>query len=57
MTPLGALGGRWSRATAINGRGEITGDAETRRGEGHEHAFLYRNGRMRDLGALRAGRQ
>jgi probable HAF family extracellular repeat protein len=45
---LGTLGGASSQANGINDRGQIVGWAETR--SGTTHAFLWENGRMRDLG-------
>ena len=50
ITPLGDLGGGYSRAVAINDRGEIIGSSRTANGE--LHAFLWRGGRMTDLGTL-----
>jgi len=50
MTDLGTLGGRDSTALAINARGEVVGESSTARGL--EHAFLWKNGTMRDLGTL-----
>jgi probable HAF family extracellular repeat protein len=50
LIALGTLGGTSSYATALNDRGQIVGEAETRSGK--THAFLWENGRMRDLGAL-----
>jgi probable HAF family extracellular repeat protein len=57
---LGALGGNESQAFSLNDRDQITGVAENATpdpfsmlGEGTEtHAFLWQNGRMRDLGTL-----
>lgn len=46
-TPLGALGGAYSRAHAINARGQITGEAQL--ADGTWHAFLWTEGVMRDL--------
>jgi probable HAF family extracellular repeat protein len=40
-----------SYATAINERGHVVGLSDTTGGK--EHAFLWANGKMRDLGALR----
>ena len=45
---LGTLGGDWSEAVAINGRGEVIGSSFTAT-EG-SHGFIWRNGRMLDLG-------
>jgi probable HAF family extracellular repeat protein len=50
MVELGTLGGHFSRANAINDRGEVVGASAT--GEGNTHAFLWRDGRMVDLGTL-----
>jgi probable HAF family extracellular repeat protein len=48
---LGVLpGGNFSTATAINARGDIVGRATTASGE--EHAALWRNGVITDLGTL-----
>ena len=49
ITDLGTLGGKTSRATAINNRGEVIGKAET--ASGVSHAFLWSNGVMHDLGS------
>lgn len=46
---LGTLGGKFSRATAISDRGWITGSSGVKR-SGFRHAFLYRDGRLHDLG-------
>jgi probable HAF family extracellular repeat protein len=53
ITDLGTLGTS-TGATAINDRGQLTGSSTMANGKGH--AFLYSNGRMRDLATL-AGRQ
>ena len=56
MRDLGALGGRYSEASAINERGQVVGRAFTKAtdNEGNPiyHAFVWQNGTMRDLGAL-----
>jgi probable HAF family extracellular repeat protein len=50
---LGTLGGQFtiSEALAVNDRGQVVGDSITA-GLGPEHAFLWANGTMRDLGTL-----
>lgn len=50
VVDLGALGGQESFATAINDRGWVVGSAET--AAGTRHAFLWRDGVIRDLGTL-----
>jgi probable HAF family extracellular repeat protein len=45
LTPDG-----YSVPRRINARGEVVGMAKS--GDGHEHAFLYSNGKMIDLGTL-----
>jgi probable HAF family extracellular repeat protein len=60
MTDLGTFGGPSSRATAINNRGEIVGDAETpeehQSGIGQRsyvrHPFVYRDGKLWNLNEL-----
>jgi probable HAF family extracellular repeat protein len=54
MRILGTLGGKNSRAMAENEHGEIVGEAQTASGE--RHAFLFRRGRMTDLGTLPTGK-
>jgi probable HAF family extracellular repeat protein len=51
MKDLGTLGGSYSRAFAINGTSQITGEASLA-GDAQSHAFLYTSGKMTDLGAL-----
>lgn len=51
LIDLGTLGGESSYATAINDRGHVAGSSQTAAGDWH--GFLWRNGRMTDLGALR----
>lgn len=50
LQDLGTLGGKSSRANAINDSGWIVGQADT--ANANHHAFLYRNGKMQDLGVL-----
>ena len=56
VTDLGTLGGRSSEAYAINNQGEVVGGAGiAKMYNSHQqpfHAFLWRNGKMRDLGVL-----
>lgn len=52
LVELGTLGGDWSGAEAINERGEVLGRSDT--GTGEVHFFLWRRGRMIDLGSLGA---
>jgi len=47
---LGTLGGSYSRAIAINDSGLIVGVSSL--SNGVQHAFLYQNGTMKDLGQL-----
>jgi probable HAF family extracellular repeat protein len=49
MSDLGTLGGTWSRATSINGAGDIVGVAEGPAPDAFDYAFLYRDGTMYDL--------
>ena len=50
MTDLGTLGCCGSYASAINERGQIVGNSFTASGE--QHAFLWQEGVMTDLGTL-----
>jgi probable HAF family extracellular repeat protein len=51
MVDLGTLGGKFSEATAINNAGQVVGSA-TLAGDRSQHAFLYQDGTMIDLGTL-----
>jgi probable HAF family extracellular repeat protein len=51
FTDLGTLGGATSSGSAINGKNQITGVAQTV-GNAAQHAFLWENGLMIDLGSL-----
>jgi probable HAF family extracellular repeat protein len=54
-TDLGTLGGFCcSTATGINDRGEVVGYSDAGTTPAYNHAFLWRNGRMTDLGTLGA---
>ena len=48
---LGTLGGDTSAATAINDRGHVVGHSTT--DDGQTRAFIYYNGRMRNIGSPR----
>jgi probable HAF family extracellular repeat protein len=50
---LGTLGGRDSRALAINDKGQIVGVAQT--AQGYPHAFVFDRHHMTDLGTLVGG--
>jgi probable HAF family extracellular repeat protein len=50
---LGNLGGSGAVAQAINDSGQIVGYSNT--GNGYNHAFLWQNGSLQDLGTLTGG--
>ena len=50
VTDLGTLGGSGSNAIGINASGQVVGQSWT--SSSNEHAFLYSNGAMVDLGIL-----
>ena len=52
IADLGTFGPRWTSgsAVAINERGQVVGTNGTARGK--QHAFLWQNGKMTDLGTL-----
>jgi probable HAF family extracellular repeat protein len=52
VTDLGTLGGDYSGPTGINSLGQVAGVSTT--GSGAQHAFLYANGHLSDLGTLQA---
>jgi probable HAF family extracellular repeat protein len=55
LTDLGSLGGRMTTPTDLNDSDQVVGYAQVRSGE--RHAFLYRAGRLTDLGTLPGGTQ
>jgi probable HAF family extracellular repeat protein len=53
LTDLGTLGGTFSRATAINDKGDVVGFSTPAGGRTTDpHCFLWQRGVMRDLGTL-----
>jgi probable HAF family extracellular repeat protein len=57
VTDLGALpgGGSLSEATGINNVGQIVGSSDYQSDRNFQHAFLYSNGTMADLGTFPGG--
>ena len=54
MEDIGTLGGSYSAARDINNKGQVVGISNLDDDNPAIHAFLYRNGRMRDLGEFNA---
>ena len=52
MIDLGTLGGDFSYGTAISENGQVAGYSTIDATDGLIHAFLYQDGKMRDLGSL-----
>jgi probable HAF family extracellular repeat protein len=52
VTDLGTLGGSYAYADGINDVGQIVGHADVPGGS-FEEAFVWRNGRLKDIGAFR----
>jgi probable HAF family extracellular repeat protein len=48
---LGTLGGRTSRAFAINDAGQVTGYSDIAPGSSVTHAFIFKDGVFKDIGA------
>src|SRR5215208_4910007 len=55
ITNLGTLGGKASEAFGVNDLGQVVGTSRTESGE--SHAFLWKRGKMTDLGTLGGGIQ
>ena len=53
VTDLGSLGGNYTFASGINNAGQIAGTSYT--ASFVQHAFLYSNGVMTDIGTLPGG--
>ena len=49
---LGTLGGRDSRAYAINDFGQVTGYSDIATGNSVQHAFIFKDGTFNDIGAV-----
>ncbi|MCU1222387.1 MAG: hypothetical protein JWQ42_480 [Edaphobacter sp.] len=52
VTDLGTLGGSQTIASGINQEGDVTGSANLTCDACYSHAFLYKKGRLHDLGTL-----
>jgi probable HAF family extracellular repeat protein len=55
LRDLGTLGGSNSEAFEANDAGDIVGRADFSPSNPHHHAFLWRNGKMADLGTVDGG--
>jgi probable HAF family extracellular repeat protein len=51
VTDIGTLDGNWTSPSDMNEAGDVVGRS-TLAGDSNEHAFLYADGRMTDLGTL-----
>src|SRR5262249_42885212 len=54
LTDLGTLGGTYSRPWGITDAGQVVGESYT--ATGSDHAFLWQNGVMTDLGTPQSGK-